>query len=49
MSEFVDVRSHFSRAGVLDAMTKTNPNKALQTLVDGNELTVHMEGWVDRA
>lgn len=31
-----------------DAMTKSIPNKALQTLVDTNELTLRVEGWVQR-
>jgi hypothetical protein len=30
------------------AMTKANPNKALQTFVDDNEITVRVEGWVKR-
>ena len=31
-----------------DAMTKSNPVKALQNLVDTNELVVRVEGWVQR-
>lgn len=31
-----------------DAMTKANPNKALETLVSTNELTLRLEGWVQR-
>ena len=31
-----------------DAMTKTSPNKSLTTLIDTNELTVTMQGWVTR-
>ena len=31
-----------------DAMTKGNPVKALQSLVDTNELVVRVEGWVQR-
>jgi hypothetical protein len=31
-----------------DAMTKANPNKALQELIDSNSLTVKMEGWIQR-
>ena len=31
-----------------DAMTKANPNHALQTLIDTNSLLVRIEGWVKR-
>jgi len=31
-----------------DAMTKASPNKSLETLVSTNELTVRLEGWVQR-
>jgi hypothetical protein len=31
-----------------DAMTKMNPNKALETFVNTNEVTVRVEGWVKR-
>jgi len=31
-----------------DAMTKASPNKALEKLITTNELTVGIEGWVDR-
>jgi hypothetical protein len=31
-----------------DAMTKSNPNKALEKVLDTNELTVRVEGWVVR-
>lgn len=31
-----------------DAMTKSNPNKALETFIDTNKLTVRVEGWVER-
>ena len=31
-----------------DAMTKTAPNKALERLIDNNELTIRVEGYVDR-
>jgi hypothetical protein len=31
-----------------DAMTKANPNHALQTLIDTNSLLVRVEGWVKR-
>lgn len=32
-----------------DAMTKSSPNKALERLVDSNELTVRVEGHVERS
>ncbi|KAI0996926.1 hypothetical protein K3495_g11257 [Podosphaera aphanis] len=31
-----------------DAMTKSNPNKALENLVNNNRLEVRVEGWVKR-
>ncbi|KHJ36427.1 hypothetical protein EV44_g3709 [Erysiphe necator] len=31
-----------------DAMTKANPNKALETLIDTNSLDIRIEGWVKR-
>ncbi|KAI1000125.1 hypothetical protein K3495_g8067 [Podosphaera aphanis] len=31
-----------------DAMTKANPNKALQKFVDTNKLNIRIEGWVQR-
>lgn len=31
-----------------DAMTKLSPNKALRNLIDRNEISVRMEGWVER-
>ena len=31
-----------------DAMTKTNPNKALETFVNTNTLRIRVKGWVKR-
>lgn len=31
-----------------DSMTKSNPSKALQKLIDTNELHIRVEGWVKR-
>ncbi|TVY58348.1 hypothetical protein LCER1_G002695 [Lachnellula cervina] len=31
-----------------DAMIKANPNRALETFLDTNALTICMEGWVKR-
>lgn len=31
-----------------DAMTKAAPNKVLQSLVEKNEMRIHVEGWVER-
>lgn len=31
-----------------DAMTKASPNKALEKLIDSNELTIRVEGYVER-
>jgi len=32
-----------------DAMTKSNPNKALETFISTNSLDVRVEGWVKRS
>ncbi|EDU48203.1 predicted protein [Pyrenophora tritici-repentis Pt-1C-BFP] len=31
-----------------DAFTKASPNRALERFIDGNKLTVRVEGWVQR-
>ena len=31
-----------------DAFTKTNPNGALQEIVNTNKLSIHVEGFVER-
>ena len=31
-----------------NAMTKSSPNKALETFIETNSLTVRVEGWVKR-
>ena len=31
-----------------DAFTKASPNRALERFIDGNELTVRVDGWVQR-
>ncbi|OAA77119.1 hypothetical protein LEL_03942 [Akanthomyces lecanii RCEF 1005] len=31
-----------------DAMTKASPNRSLKKLIDDNEITVRLEGWVER-
>ena len=31
-----------------DAMTKASPNRALESFVNNNELTIRLEGWVQR-
>jgi len=31
-----------------DSMTKSNPNKALETFIGTNSLNVRVEGWVKR-
>jgi hypothetical protein len=32
-----------------DAMTKANPNKSLESFINTNELSVRVEGWVQRS
>ena len=46
--ELVDMRWISGNSNPADVMTKTLPNKALQQLIDSNQLTVNVEGWVQR-
>lgn len=46
--EITEVRWIDGRDNPADAMTKLNPNTALQQLVDNNEIRIRIDGWVDR-
>jgi hypothetical protein len=46
--ELVDVRWIRGSSNPADAMTKAVPNKALQQLIDDNQLIVNVNGWVQR-
>jgi hypothetical protein len=46
--ELSEVRWVDGNSNPADAMTKANPNKALQQLVDSNTLRVKVQGWVQR-
>jgi hypothetical protein len=46
--EIAEVRWINGNDNPADAMTKANPNKALERLVDTNETSIRVEGWVKR-
>jgi hypothetical protein len=46
--ELVDMRWISGNSNPADAMTKGSPNKAMEKLIDDNQLTVNVEGWVQR-
>jgi hypothetical protein len=46
--ELFEIRWINGQDNPADAMTKVNPNKALETFVDTNTLCVRVEGWVKR-
>ena len=46
--ELVDMRWISGNSNPADAMTKASPNRAMQQLIDDNQLTVNVEGWVQR-
>ena len=46
--ELAEVRWINGQDNPADAMTKQNPNKALQKFVDKNKIVVRVEGWVKR-
>ena len=47
--EIHEVRWINSNDNPANAMTKANPNKALERFVESNELVIRVEGYVDRA
>ena len=46
--ELFEIRWINDQDNPADAMTKANPNKALETFVNTNVLCVRVEGWVKR-
>lgn len=46
--ELTEVRWINGQDNPADAMTKATPNKMLEKLLDNNEITVRLEGWVRR-
>jgi hypothetical protein len=46
--EISEVRWINGKDNPADSITKINPNKSLQILIDSNRLTVQVEGWMDR-
>lgn len=46
--EIFEVRWIDGRDNPADAMTKANPNKALEHFLDSNMLSVRVDGWVER-
>jgi len=46
--EFFEIQWINGQDNLVDAIIKTNPNKALETFVDTNTLYVQVEGWVKR-
>jgi hypothetical protein len=46
--EITEIRWINGEDNPADAFTKSSPNRALEHLIDRNELTVRVEGWVQR-
>ena len=46
--ELYEIRWINGKDNPADAMTKANPNKTLETLIDTNSITIRVEGWVKR-
>jgi hypothetical protein len=46
--ELYEVRWINGNDNPADFMTKANPKRALETLIDANRLTIRVEGWVKR-
>jgi len=46
--EIAEVRWINGKDNPADAMTKSTPNKALERFLDNNQLTIRVEGWVQR-
>jgi hypothetical protein len=46
--ELLEIRWINGQDNLADAMTKSNPNKALEEFVNTNRLRVRVEGWVKR-
>lgn len=46
--EITEIRWICGEGNPADSMTKGKANRALEKLVDNNQLTVRLEAWVDR-
>ena len=46
--EIAEIRWINGEDNPADAMTKVNPNKALESFIDTNSLTVRIDGFVER-
>ncbi|KAF7577809.1 hypothetical protein PtrM4_020490 [Pyrenophora tritici-repentis] len=46
--EITEIRWINGEDNPADAFTKASPNRALERFIDGNKLTVRVEGWVQR-
>jgi hypothetical protein len=46
--EITEIRWIDGKDNLADTMTKSTPNKALEKLIDTNQLGVRVEGWVQR-
>jgi hypothetical protein len=46
--EITEVRWIDGKDNPANAMTKSNPNKALEKFIDSNQLSIRVEGWVHR-
>jgi hypothetical protein len=46
--EIAEIRWINRKDNPADAMTKSTPNKALESFLDSNQLSVRVEGWVQR-
>ena len=46
--ELAEIRWINGKDNPADSMTKVNATSALNKLIDSNELTVRLEGWVER-
>ncbi|KAF1937111.1 hypothetical protein EJ02DRAFT_459012 [Clathrospora elynae] len=46
--EITEIRWINGKDNPADAFTKASPNRALERFIDSNELTVRIEGWVQR-
>lgn len=46
--ELMDIRWIDGRDNPADSMTKAGPNTAMEHLIDKNELTLRVQGWVNR-
>ncbi|KAI1674159.1 hypothetical protein L13192_00906 [Pyrenophora tritici-repentis] len=46
--EITEIRWINSDDNPADAFTKASPNRALERFIDGNKLTVRVDGWVQR-